>query len=193
MGISRHAPAAALTGLLASVAALPAAQAEVVDSGTLTDSFSFVDNKFCGVSGLKVRLEGTLQLRWTATTHGPDGYVFYVQEGARTSTLTNVRHPELFVVETVRTLERDQTITVNRDGTLTIEVLATGSARVTDAAGNLIAADPGQLRFELLVDDNGTPDDASDDTVEFLGVTRPSTGRSDDFCENVVPALTPGG
>ena len=57
--------------------------------------------------------------------------------------------------------------------------------------GKAIARDPGQTRVEILVDHGGTPTDPSDDEfLEFLGVVKESTGRSDDFCEAAVPILT---
>jgi hypothetical protein len=55
--------------------------------------------------------------------------------------------------------------------------------------GEAIARNPGQLRFELLIDENGTPD-PSDDEVTRLGNVKGSTGRSDDYCAAAVPALT---
>ena len=82
-------------------------------------------------------------------------------------------------------------VTENGDGTLTILVLATGNAVLYGPDGKAIARNPGQTRFEILLDDGGTPNDPSDD--EFLGrlgVAKESTGRSDDFCEAAVPALT---
>jgi hypothetical protein len=57
--------------------------------------------------------------------------------------------------------------------------------------GKAIARNPGQARVEILVDHVGTPADPSDDEfLEFLGVVKESTGRTDDFCEAAVPALT---
>jgi hypothetical protein len=53
--------------------------------------------------------------------------------------------------------------------------------------GKALARNPGQVRFELLVDHGGTPTDPSDD--EFLGLVKGSTGRTDDFCAAVVPVL----
>jgi hypothetical protein len=49
---------------------------------------------------------------------------------------------------------------------------------------------PGQVRFELLVDHGGTPSDPSDDEfLEFLGVVKGSTGRNDlegrNFCDDL--------
>lgn len=93
------------------------------------------------------------------------------------------------VTEAVNTLERDLAVTHNGDGMFTI-VMATGNATVTDGSGKAIARNPGQFRFEILISDEGTPDAYSDDEfLELLGVVRESTGRSDDFCEAVLPAL----
>jgi hypothetical protein len=42
----------------------------------------------------------------------------------------------------------------------------------------------------LLVDHGGTPSDPSDDTEISFELVKESTGRTDDFCEVVVPALS---
>jgi hypothetical protein len=56
--------------------------------------------------------------------------------------------------------------------------------------GKAIVRDPGQIRFEFLVDHGGTPTDPSDDeNLADLGVVKESTGRGNDFCEAAVPAL----
>jgi len=82
-------------------------------------------------------------------------------------------------------------VTDNGDGTLTILVLGTGNDVVYGPDGKAIARDPGQTRFEILVDDGGTPTDPSDDKfIADLGVVKGSTGRTDDFCAAVVPALS---
>jgi hypothetical protein len=88
-------------------------------------------------------------------------------------------------------MEKDLRITDNGDGTLTILVLATGNSVVYGANGKAIARNPGQIRFELLIDHGGTPTDPSDDEfLKFLGVVKESTGRTDDFCSAVVPAIS---
>jgi len=90
-----------------------------------------------------------------------------------------------------RVLTKDLSVVDNGDGTLTIEVLATGAFTLYGPNGKAIARDPGQVRFAFLVDHGGTPTDPSDDTeVAFLGVTKESTGRSDDVCAAAVAALT---
>ena len=49
---------------------------------------------------------------------------------------------------------------------------------------------PVAARVEVLIDDGGTPTDPFDDEfLEFLGVVKESTGRSDDFCDAAVPLL----
>jgi hypothetical protein len=91
---------------------------------------------------------------------------------------------------------KDHTITDNGDGTITITTIAAGGSRFYDADGKLVLKDPGQTRFAVEIDYNGTPGDPSDD-VEVPGsfrVIRPSTGNSDlsdrDFCADLVEFTT---
>ena len=82
-------------------------------------------------------------------------------------------------------------MTDNGDGTLTILTLGTGNDVYYGPDGDVIGRNPGQIRSEFIVDHGGTPTDPSDD--EFLvdlGIVKGSTGRSDDFCEAAVPALS---
>ena len=86
--------------------------------------------------------------------------------------------------------DKDLRVTDNGDGTLTILVLSTGNIAVYGPDGKALARNPGQVRFELLVDHGGTPTDPSDDEfLEFLGLVKGSTGRTDDFCAAVLPVL----
>ena len=82
-------------------------------------------------------------------------------------------------------------MTDNGDGTLTILGLnAAKMSVVYGPDGKAIARGPGQIRFEVLIDNGGTPSDPSDDEeLEFLGIVEGPTGRTDDFCEAVVPIL----
>ena len=68
-----------------------------------------------------------------------------------------------------------------RDGDGRI-ILATGNAVLYDESGKAIARNPGQTRFVIVFDANGT--ELSREIVKS------STGRSDDFCDAAVPALT---
>lgn len=47
-----------------------------------------------------------------------------------------------------------------------------------------------KVPFQVLLDDNGTPSDISDDVeLAFLGLVKGSTGCSDDFCAAAVEAF----
>ena len=79
----------------------------------------------------------------------------------------------------------------NSDGTLTVVVLATGNYTMYGADGTAIGRNPGQFRFELLIDHGGTPNDPEDDVELGFQVLKESTGRSDDFCAVALDALAP--
>ena len=81
--------------------------------------------------------------------------------------------------------------TDNGDGSSTVLFMATGNSVTYGPDGKAIARNPGQIRFELLIDHNGTPTDRSDvEIIGFVRVVWESTGRTDDFCAAAVPALT---
>ena len=65
-----------------------------------------------------------------------------------------------------------------------------GGSRYYDNAGHLVLKDPGSIRFQLLIDYNGTPGDPEDDVDLDFNVIRESTGRTDtngrDFCNDVL-------
>jgi hypothetical protein len=103
---------------------------------------------------------------------------------------TNLANPANTVTSVERAIRKDLRVTDNGDGTLTILELSTGFATLYGPDGKAIGRNPGQVRFEFVVDHAGTPTDPSDDVfVEDHGLVKGSTGRSDDFCEAVVPVL----
>ncbi|HVD25013.1 MAG TPA: hypothetical protein VNB86_03380 [Gaiellaceae bacterium] len=61
---------------------------------------------------------------------------------------------------------------------------------IYNSDGEVIGRNPGQIRFELLLDHGGTPTDPSDDSEISFEVVKESTGRTDDFCGVTVPALS---
>ena len=81
-------------------------------------------------------------------------------------------------------------MTDNGDGTLTILNLRTGNDVYYGPDGDVIGRNPGQIRLEILVDHSGTPTDPFDDVFLAEELVKGSTGRSDDFCEAAVPALS---
>jgi hypothetical protein len=176
--------------LAAAAVSVSAASAGQVFRETIHEEDTFVVEDFCGVPGLEVEVSFVLDLSVHVVPHGPDRLDYFLQHGRRSEVLTNLANGVSLTSLAIVT-EKDMRVTDNGDGTLTILVLATGNAVLYGADGKAIARNPGQLRFEILVDHGGTPTDPSDDEfLEFLGEVKGSTGRTDDFCEAAVPALT---
>jgi hypothetical protein len=145
---------------------------------------------FCDVPGLTVTLQATIDGRFAIRSRGRDHLAYYQEHSTITEVITNVATGE-HVTRVERVLDKDLRVTNNGDGSLTILVLATGNSTVYDESGKAIARNPGQIRYEILIDHGGTASDPSDDKfLEFLGVVKESTGRTDDFCAAVVPAIT---
>ncbi|GAA1804504.1 hypothetical protein [Agromyces neolithicus] len=191
-GSPRHSGARRLlaTGIVFGIAATaliasPAA-ARPLEHELFSEAFSFTDTNFCDV-GISVDIEGVREVHFLFNSRQPGTPPF----GQVNFTVDVVYASENGVVtEHVRGIEKDLKITDNEDGTLTILVLSTGNATLYDETGKAIGRNPGQVRFELLIDHNGTVADPSDDVfLEFLGQVKGSTGRNDDFCEAVLPIL----
>jgi hypothetical protein len=90
---------------------------------------------------------------------------------------------------------KDQTIVNNGDGTITITVFTAGGSRYYDQNGKLVLKAPGEVRFAIDVDYNGTPGNPDDDE-EVPGsfrIVRDSTGPNTegrDFCADLVEFTT---
>ena len=87
---------------------------------------------------------------------------------------------------------RDHKIVDNGDGTITITTFGSGGSRFYDRNGKFVLKDPGEVRFSIEIDVNGTPGDPSDDSEvpNSFQMVRGSTGHSDfsnrDFCADLV-------
>jgi hypothetical protein len=150
---------------------------------------AFVWSDFCDVHGMTVDVKLVREGRLQAVGHGPDHVAYFLSPLTQTRVYTN-RANGKSISDYGRFIEKDLHVTDNGDGTLTILVLTTGNLVVYDQAGKVISRNPGQLRFEVLIDHGGTPADPFDDEfLADLGVVKGSTGRSDDFCAAAVPAL----
>jgi hypothetical protein len=168
--------------LAAGAAAQPPFKERFHDEGT------FVDEDFCG-AGLTV--DGTFVVDGSllVVAHGPDGLAYFLEHLSGTTTFTNRANGKTVTIEG-SALSKDLRVTDNGDGTLTILGLRTGNDVFYGPDGNVIGRNPGQIRVEILVDHSGTPSDPSDDVELDFRLVRESTGRSDDFCEVAVPALS---
>ena len=85
--------------------------------------------------------------------------------------------------------DKDQRVTGNGDGTLTILLKTTGSSKFYGPDGKLLFNDSGQVWVEILVDHAGTPNDPTDDVFLEETLVKGPTGRSDtqdrDFCDDI--------
>lgn len=181
--------AALATGLAAVLAAtLPGtASAEVVDRGVVEEDLTETFEDFCGADGLTVEVRTLFRVSYTVVARRPGTDPYFLNRIRVEQTFTN---PATGAVATATETTVNKDLAIRRDGDLlTILVLATGNATVRDATGKAIARNPGQTRFEVVIDDNGTPEDPDDDVEVSFEVVKGSTGRSDDFCAALVGAL----
>jgi hypothetical protein len=177
-------------GAFAAVTLATAASAKVIVRERTHEEDTLVLNNFCDVQGLTVEDAFVGDFRLHAVPHGRARLAYFLEHGKVTQVFTNPA-TDKSVTAVAKFIEKDLRVTDNGDGTLTILVLSTGNGVVYGEDGKAIARNPGQTRFEILVDHGGTPTDPSDDEfLAFLGVVKESTGRTDDFCAAVVPALT---
>jgi hypothetical protein len=178
------------TASLAALILAVSAQAEpgrVVKETVHLDDFNLIEG-FCETD-MVVQSHFVADVKVKAMPRGRDGLIYFANRLSITETFTNVDNGK-FVVSTVNGIDKDLRVTDNGDGTLTILIFSTGNAVVYNSDGEAIGRNPGQVRFELLVDHGGTPSDPSDDTEISFEVVKESTGRTDDFCEVTVPALS---
>jgi hypothetical protein len=173
----------------ASMALAGGATAQPIEHTEFHDEFTVIADDFCDVSGLTVQVDFVADGRFLFNPHGPDGLAYGQVNVRFTVVYTNVDNGNT-VTEVGNAVDKDLRVTDNGDGTLTILVLNSGNTTLYGPDGKAIGRNPGQTRFEILIDHGGTPTDPSDDEfLEDLGVVKGSTGRTDDFCAAMVPVL----
>jgi hypothetical protein len=191
MRLARALGLAAGLAMVGSMALAGGASAQPIDHAEFHDEGTFIEEDFCEVSGLDVQGDFVFDNRFLINPHGPDGLIYFQENFRVTTVYTNLANDNT-VTEVVKGVGKDLQVTDNGDGTLTILVLSTGNATLYGPDGKAIGRNPGQVRFEILIDDGGTPTDPSDDEfLEDLGLVKGSTGRTDDFCAAVLPVLAP--
>ena len=191
----RHSRTLRLSAILALAAATAvmlatSASAKLIVREAIHEEGTDVINNFCGVPGLTVEDAFVFDLRTQAVPHGRNRLAYFLQHGKATDVFTNPANDKS-ITAVNKFIDKDLRVRDNGDGTLTITGLATGNSVVYGADGKAIARNPGQVRFQFLVDHAGTPSDPSDDVfLADLGEVKGSTGRTDDFCAAAVGALT---
>jgi hypothetical protein len=178
---------AALTGLAAPLALAAPASATRPHFETIHEEFSGPITNFCGVRGLTVHNEGTFDSR--LKIHSRHGTAYFLEHISVVNVFTGA-DPNSSVTDRTAFIQKDLKISDNGDGTITIITLLTGPSTAYGPNGKAIARDPGQVRFRIVIDLNGTPDFFDDDFEVSSTQIKGSTGRSDDYCEAMVPYLT---
>jgi hypothetical protein len=183
--------ALALSGGLAAIVlgtAVGPATAKPLEREHFHDSFSVVEEEFCG--DLTVRHDLEVDGVFLFNFHGPDGLGYGLEKVRGTESFTNVDN-DLSYTNVFNNVSKDLKVTDNGDGTLTLLVMSAGMSKWFGPDGEFLFLDSGHFRFEVLIDHGGTPTDPSDDE-EIEGsfrVVRDLTGRTDtegrDFCDDI--------
>jgi hypothetical protein len=190
MPYSRRFVVAMLACCIAGSAALVAqASARQSFQETYHLELTLVHEDFCDVEGLTVSDEVVIDGKVRAVQRGPDGPEYFLDKVKEVGLVTNLANGK-FTPYVVTGVNKDLKVTENADGTVTILALFTGNHVLYDSDGKAIARNPGQSRFEFVIDLGGTPDDFSDDELISERRVKGSTGRSDDLCAVGVEALT---
>jgi hypothetical protein len=187
----RHAPKRRLAAVLVSMTAVFATfvgvgLAKSLGHETFHEEGTFVEEDFCG-AGFTVNGSFVADGRASVFARGKAGLIYFMDHATVENTLTA---NGVTIHDHIRIISKDLHVTDNGDGTLTIIFFQTGNAVLYGPDGKAIARNPGQVRFEVVVDHGGTPDDPEDDTEVSFELIKGSTGRSDDFCAAAVAAFT---
>jgi hypothetical protein len=174
-----------LGGILVLIAACAALWAATAHAGPpLKETIHVEENDilledFCDVAGLDVTLDFVMDIQVHIVPHGPDGLQYFLQHGTRSEVLTA---NGTSLTSFSRVTEKDMRVTEIGGGEFEVLVLATGNAVLYDENGKAIARNPGQTRLVIVFDEAGNEISRE--------VVKGSTGRSDDFCDAAVAALS---
>ena len=187
--------------LLAAVAAgatamalAPFAQASnVVFRNHIVEQESHIEQEehgddFCDVPFL-VLFEGRLSLTEFAITKGNGDLEYFSFHVSTRETFTNMETGASFRVITTFS-GRDQKLTLNDDGTLSVQAMDRFSTKLFGSDGKLVGIDAGLAKISLVVD-LGDPEDPEDDQIISETVTDHGTRTfgDRDFCEDVMTFL----
>ena len=184
--------AAVMTVALAPVAA---ASGNVVFRSHETFKDSHIEQEehgpgFCPDVPFLVRWEGRGVITETGIARGGGELEYFSFHVSAEDTFTNVETGVSF-----RSVDafsgRDQKLTLNADGTLTVEFMDRFSSKLFGSDGKLVGLDAGTVAGTLVID-LGDPEDPEDDTVLSETITRDHGTRTfgeRDFCEDVLDFL----
>jgi len=179
----------ALAATSAGVAGAGPAGAGPLDSGRIADH---IDEEF-DCNGTPTHQVGDVSGGFTFVQHGSE-FGYYRESVHGTVAFTNLDTGGTYSNRFTQTT-KDQRITDNGDGTITIVTQGSGQSSWYDKDGAFVLKDSGMFRFSVDIDLHGTTDEADDTEVPGSGVLLvPRTGRADtadnDFCDDLVRFTT---
>jgi hypothetical protein len=187
---------ALLVSGVAAAALVPGTGATAVplDKGHFNDVFT---SDVYDCNGTPAQDRGDVDVNFLFNQRGSSAFPYYLESVRGTVVTTNLNTGGTYTNKFAGS-SKDQTIVDNGDGTITITFYSTGGSRWYDQDGTLVLKDPGNIRFAVDVDYNGTPGNPEDDSEvpDSFRVIRESTGLNDtegrDFCEDLVLFTSPG-
>ena len=142
-----------------TVLASTPATAKPIDKGHFHDVFT---SDVYDCDGTPAQDAGDVSVNFVFNQRGSSAFPYYRESVHGTVVTTNLDTGGTYT-NVFTSNSKDQVITDNGDGTITITVFASGGSRFYDTDGNLVLKDPGEVRFAFDVDYNGTPGDPNDD------------------------------
>jgi|GEM_PF-1699565 hypothetical protein len=176
----------AATSALVAVPASATVLYNEVEQDTSTQSFPANDeNPLC--PGLNLQVDVSSRNRVQFVQRRPGTTPYYGARYQSTFVWTNLDTGKTFTIYQ-RVNDRDLRIVDNDDGTITIDVMATGGSRIVDDEGRQLFSDAGQIRYRVVIALNDPLDPEDDEEVSFE-FTRESNGTNDlkgrDFCDDL--------
>ena len=179
---------ATVTAFAAMIPVASHAAAGRLEGFSYHDDVHFVANDVCGVTGLSVTFDVVVDGRVLGVIRGSGPFPFYTITQHGWALITNLANGKSMTT-TWNTIGKDQSITDNGDGTITIVEGSAGQFRFVDTDGRLVGVNAGTIWSQYVVDYAGTPSDPSDDTfVAFLGETK-FVGHEDSNHNDTCPML----
>jgi len=177
----------ALTAAAAAAAAITLVAPAAPASAKTFDVARFVDQhsqRLTDCPRIRGRIDVDFRVYLRAVARHRAKIVYYTEHDRGTRTITNLATGKA-VREIYSEANKDQQITDNMDGTFTLIQKITGTFRTYGPDNKLILHEAGTLIYRLTLDNNGTPQDPSDDVVldqSFVRQTGPHESLAT-FCE----------
>lgn len=150
------------------------ASAEVVDQGTLSETYG-PEISFCGAPFVQ---EGATEGRYVVVARG-DGQLYFRDRQTFVESWTNTENGAFVTVEG-HVSGADHAITLNGDGTTTDVIQNVGTYVMYAEDGTTLGRDAGVLRFEVVFDAEGN-------VISRLGLI--DAGSTFDFCATLASAI----